>query len=182
MYEIYLSSDNNELVVENCDTHESVLLRSMGQDFLRKCERKIEEQYPQAWEKLVAIHSGAVEFSYARVRNFVACNFSIKDGQPDIDQDWNFVLEHVPCPARISGICKGGICSPTISTLISDREKEVLSLFVKGFDEQEIADTLFVSKHTIHNHINNMYEKIGVRGKSSPDRKLVAYAYAKKIV
>jgi two-component system, NarL family, response regulator DegU len=74
------------------------------------------------------------------------------------------------------------LCNPKLSTILSQREIEILSFFAKGFNEEEIGDILFIAKNTVHNHINNMYRKIGLTGKTSPDRKLVYYAYSKKII
>ena len=47
--------------------------------------------------------------------------------------------------------------------------------------EDEIAEKLFISRYTVHNHINNMYSKTGIKGKSTPDRKLMAYAFKNKL-
>jgi DNA-binding CsgD family transcriptional regulator len=45
-------------------------------------------------------------------------------------------------------------------TEISAREMEVLQLMAKGFSNQEIANTLFVSVSTIKTHISNLFFKL----------------------
>ncbi len=46
---------------------------------------------------------------------------------------------------------------------LSVREKEVLSLIVKEFTSEEIADKLFISKKTVDNHRQNLLEKTGCK-------------------
>ncbi len=182
MYEVYLNSKNDSLVVEDLNNNSTTLLSEMPFDFLQKAENTIKTQYPETYRLLVEIHGDKSVFIHARVRHFFVCNFSVKDGRVDIDDDWNFNLENVPCPARIAGICKNQICSPKMTNVLTEREREVLRLFVRAFGEEEIAEALFISKSTVHNHINNMYQKIGAVGSTAPDRKLMNYAYSKKIV
>ncbi len=43
---------------------------------------------------------------------------------------------------------------------LSLREKEIISLIVKGRTEQQIAETLFISKHTVHTHRKNILKKL----------------------
>lgn len=63
-----------------------------------------------------------------------------------------------------------------IETLkISSRELEVLQLMAKGLSNQEIADTLFVSLHTIKTHNANLFEKLDVK------RRTQAVEVAKKL-
>lgn len=45
---------------------------------------------------------------------------------------------------------------------LSLREKEIISLIVKGRTEQQIAETLFISKHTVHTHRKNILKKLGL--------------------
>lgn len=45
---------------------------------------------------------------------------------------------------------------------LSRREVEVLQLMAKGLSNQEIADQLFVSVHTVKTHTTNIYEKLQV--------------------
>jgi DNA-binding NarL/FixJ family response regulator len=45
---------------------------------------------------------------------------------------------------------------------LSDREKEVLKLVVMGFGNQEIADRMHISPHTVKTHLYKIYRKIGV--------------------
>ena len=47
--------------------------------------------------------------------------------------------------------------------MLSPAEDRVVRQKLKGYTEKEIADTLFVSPHTIHKHMHNIYEKTGVR-------------------
>lgn len=43
--------------------------------------------------------------------------------------------------------------------VLSPREKEVLSLIVKEFTSEEIAEKLFISKKTVDNHRQNLFAK-----------------------
>jgi DNA-binding NarL/FixJ family response regulator len=49
---------------------------------------------------------------------------------------------------------------------LTERELEVLNLLSRGFNYQEIADLLQVSKHTIGTYIKRMYRKLHVNSRS----------------
>lgn len=44
--------------------------------------------------------------------------------------------------------------------LLTSREKEVLSLLARGYNNNEIAACLHISKHTVKNHVSNIYHKL----------------------
>jgi len=46
------------------------------------------------------------------------------------------------------------------------KEKEVVSLLAKGYDQNEMAAKLFRSPHTIAKHLQNMFVKVGVKNRS----------------
>ena len=46
---------------------------------------------------------------------------------------------------------------------LTDREKEVLTLIAQEHTTQEIADTLFLSKHTIESYRKNLISKLEVK-------------------
>lgn len=48
---------------------------------------------------------------------------------------------------------------------LSAREREVLQLLSVGTSTQEIADTLFLSTHTVRNHVRNISAKLGAHSK-----------------
>ncbi len=58
------------------------------------------------------------------------------------------------------------------------REKEVLKLIALGHTNKTIADTLFISTHTVISHRKNITEKLGI--KSIPG--LTIYAILQKII
>lgn len=45
--------------------------------------------------------------------------------------------------------------------MLSRREHEVLELVALGLSDQEIADQLFLSQHTVHRHVANIRNKLG---------------------
>ncbi len=45
---------------------------------------------------------------------------------------------------------------------LSARELDVLKLIAKGFSNDEIARTLFISPHTVKNHVSNICRKMGM--------------------
>lgn len=47
------------------------------------------------------------------------------------------------------------------------REKEVLTLVSQGLSNKEIARVLFMSKHTVRNHLSNIFGKLDVRNRTS---------------
>ena len=52
------------------------------------------------------------------------------------------------------------------SSLLSEREKEVLEALIEGHSTRAIADKLFVSYHTIRFHFHNIYTKLHVTSRS----------------
>ncbi len=49
---------------------------------------------------------------------------------------------------------------------LTEREREVLACLAKGNTNQQLADLLSVSPKTVHNHLYNIYSKIGVANRS----------------
>jgi ATP/maltotriose-dependent transcriptional regulator MalT len=49
---------------------------------------------------------------------------------------------------------------------ISQREKEIVLLLLKGKSNKEIEDTLFIAMGTVKNHIYSIYQKIGVKNRA----------------
>jgi DNA-binding CsgD family transcriptional regulator len=48
---------------------------------------------------------------------------------------------------------------------ISKRELEILKLILEGKNNKEIKDSLFISYHTVKNHVYNLYQKVGVKNR-----------------
>ncbi|MEH7501919.1 response regulator transcription factor [Neobacillus drentensis] len=62
--------------------------------------------------------------------------------------------------------------------LLSDREKEVLTLIAKGYSNKEIAEQLIISVKTVETHKSNLMEKLQM--KTRPE--LVEYAVRKGLL
>src|SRR5215813_6279656 len=45
---------------------------------------------------------------------------------------------------------------------LSDREVEILRLLAKGLSRRQVAETLFLSEHTVRHHLEHIYDKLGV--------------------
>ena len=46
---------------------------------------------------------------------------------------------------------------------LTSREKEILSMIAKGYDNEEIANRLYIAKQTVKNYVSMIYCKLGVR-------------------
>ncbi len=53
------------------------------------------------------------------------------------------------------------------------REREVFELLVKNYDTEEIATKLKISSKTVRNHISNVIQKLGVKGRSQAILELI---------
>ena len=51
--------------------------------------------------------------------------------------------------------------------LLSERERQVLALVARGLTDQEIAEQLVLSRHTVHRHVANVRRKLGRTSRSA---------------
>ena len=58
---------------------------------------------------------------------------------------------------------------------ISEREKEVLSLYAKGLTYNQIADKLAISPSTVRKHIENIYKKLEAHNKMEAVQKAMKH-------
>jgi len=49
---------------------------------------------------------------------------------------------------------------------LSAREREILDLLTKGLAPKQVADSLGISPHTVHNHLRRIYGKLHVQSQS----------------
>lgn len=47
------------------------------------------------------------------------------------------------------------------------REKEIFSKLIENMTTKQIAQSLNISEKTVRNHISNVMQKLGVKGRSS---------------
>jgi DNA-binding NarL/FixJ family response regulator len=64
------------------------------------------------------------------------------------------------------------------SELLTDRELEVLKALAKGYSNQKIAEELYISQRTVQNHLHNVYNKLGINGRTEA----VLYAIQEGII
>ena len=96
-----------------------------------------------------------------------------------LESDNHIVLEDEPAwpvfvdelrafmePDRIAASVAPGFAIG-VEALLSGRELEVLRLASRGLDNDAIADRLFISVRTVERHLQNVYAKLGVSGKSA---------------
>ena len=52
-------------------------------------------------------------------------------------------------------------------SILTKRENEIFTLLVSGSSTKDIASFLNISEKTVRNHISNVMQKIGVKGRAS---------------
>lgn len=87
---------------------------------------------------------------------------------------------HPSATKRLMEEYLGGMKQDSSNTynLLSDREKEVLTLIAKGYSNKEIAEQLVISVKTVETHKGNLMEKLQM--KTRPE--LVEYAVKKGLL
>ncbi|MDP9474942.1 MAG: LuxR C-terminal-related transcriptional regulator [Actinomycetota bacterium] len=55
---------------------------------------------------------------------------------------------------------------------LSPREEELAKLVVRGLSTARISRTLFISEHTVNNHLRSVFEKVGVRSRGELVKRL----------
>ncbi len=60
-----------------------------------------------------------------------------------------------------------------IERLLTPREKEIFQMIVKNMDTEVISEKLHISEKTVRNHISNVIQKLGVKGRSQAILELI---------
>ena len=68
--------------------------------------------------------------------------------------------------------------NPDLHEDLTARERDILSLLVKGYDNQTIADELFISLKTVKTHVSNILSKLEVDDRTQA----VVYAFKHHLV
>ncbi len=55
---------------------------------------------------------------------------------------------------------------------LSERERAVVDLVVQGASTKEISQTLYISEYTVQEHLSNVFDKVGVRGRRALHKRL----------
>lgn len=107
-----------------------------------------------------------------------ACGYLLKDEKITFILDGIHQLMHYGAAAmspRIARKALDMLSRATVNDLpiaalndfkLSDREREILRLLVDGLDYKDIAEKIYVSPHTVRNHISNIYNKLHVSSKA----------------
>ena len=128
----------------------------------------IQNNYEEAWKALSLEYASAQRnvpyFKFVVVRRFLKCNMGENDLlEWDIDENRQMHLEMVKCPMRGECPLESIVCKPKFSTGLSARESEVLALLADGHSNQEVADLLFISIHTVKIHAAHILDKLGLK-------------------
>lgn len=57
--------------------------------------------------------------------------------------------------------------------LLTEREYEIFGLLIDNYDTEDIAEKLCISSKTVRNHISNVIQKLGVKGRSQAILELI---------
>lgn len=140
-------------------------------ELIKRILEKIREFYPGAYKALsewfIKSSSNVPYYQFLIVDQFCRCNFGKLDPtSKDIESNGKFNFEKGYCP--IYGRCPYAniVCNPKFNSKISDAEMRVMKMVFNGSSNEEIAEMLYLSPHTIKNHIKSVYAKLGIHEKS----------------
>lgn len=141
-----------------------------NQDLIVEILERIENYYPSALKALNECYAKSSfnipYYNYLRVRRFLKCNFGDLDTSDHDDEDGVFNFEKIHCPLR--GECKfeGLICGPKFNTKLSQAELRVMELYYRNETIDRIADQLYLSGHTVRNHIKSAFRKLDLHSQA----------------
>lgn len=55
---------------------------------------------------------------------------------------------------------------------LTSREREVVDMVLRGASRKQIASRLFISEYTVQDHLSNVFDKVGVRGREALIKRL----------
>ncbi|MBI9052501.1 MAG: response regulator transcription factor [Bacteroidales bacterium] len=176
--EIFQDGYGRDLYLNFLKDHKVVLYDTDLKDFIEYAFQYIKENYPKAFKRLLSNYGHKKDNKFLMVRRFLKCNFTKNDHIPDIDSNGEFHLECVHCPLKGECSDDGIICNPELNTKLSDREMEVAKLYATGINKFDISEQLFISEHTVSNHVRKIFLKLEINSQAQ----LVVYMHDKNFI
>lgn len=139
---------------------------------------------PAALTRLLETHPGArvvmlalsedpaeiLDWIEAGARGYVTRQHSIADLVAAID---GLVRDELTCPPQVAAALMRRVTTLAAGRrqewaggLLSPREVEIVALIDRGLSNKQIAAQLFITLATVKNHVHNILDKLGVRGRA----------------
>jgi DNA-binding NarL/FixJ family response regulator len=174
---IYITG--NAMLQDIGQSKPDVLLLDMNLPDLEGPElaRQVIKKHPQT--KIIVLTSSDITIQVKKMLNIGCMGYLLKDS------------DDATIVQAIETVYEGGkFLSPVIQqrlvddmfkskqndkqhTLLTRREKEVLKLITQEFTNQEIADKLFISLHTVDNHRSSLLQKLNVKNTAGLVKKAI---------
>lgn len=91
----------------------------------------------------------------------------------------NSILHPEVTQKLLSRLSKGTAVNQQKSLdVLTEREVEVLKALAKGYSNVQIAESLYISQRTVQNHLHNIYNKLGINGRTEA----VKYAFEEGLI
>ncbi|MCX7708624.1 MAG: LuxR C-terminal-related transcriptional regulator [Clostridia bacterium] len=107
-------------------------------------EYKVDIEFPTAFSPIIYFFMNAIMLLYARKHYIYQMTKAVDDTADPVQPDFSELSK---------------------SFGLTDREYQIALLVIEGCNNKEIGEKLFISPHTVRNHVYNMYKKIGVKNR-----------------
>lgn len=105
-------------------------------------------------------------YKWLMATRFIRCNFGALDTtDADISDDDTFRFEKVKCPLRGECPLENVVCMPKFNSKLSEAENRVMRRYYTNPRIEDIAENLYLSGHTVKNHIKAAYTKLGIHSR-----------------
>lgn len=158
--EVYCIEDGKSRKIAENDTDLIDVLLGRIRDFYPEADKALRKAYEKS-------SLNVPYYKWLMVTRFIRCNFGALDTtDADMADDGIFRFEKVKCPLRGECQLENVVCMPKFNTRLSEAENRVMKLYFENPGIEEIAEVLYLSGHTVKNHIKASYAKLGVHSRS----------------
>lgn len=163
----YFTCDGALYVLEDGKTR---AITEKDTDLIDRLLTSVRDFYPEAYKALQKAYEksslNVPYYKYLMAARFIRCNFGELDTtDADVTDDGVFHFEKVRCPLRGECPLENVVCMPRFNTKLSDAENRVMKMYYETTGVDQIADTLYLSVHTVKCHIKAAYTKLGIHSR-----------------
>lgn len=169
------ASNGEEALTQLQSILPDVILMDINMDVMDgiECTEKVTQQFPNI--KVLALtmlaeNQHIKEMLKAGAIGYMLKNATEQEIKQGIDAVYKGIAYYSP---EVTQTVMNSLATPIVNKKkksrfepvipLTDREKEVLLLVIKEFTNQEIADSLYISKRTVDAHKRNLLEKTGAK-------------------